>query len=173
MLYTCLGVSRELFGQSINCTQFPSLCSSYQFSFQYCPTWALLSCRTLFLISLSLILYSNCSRSWILLDLMLRIFGLMGFLSSILLHVSVDSHVLSVLLRYPRVFFAVLQYTSLILFHFPSNCGWFYLFSAQKPELILYFHNKCFQYLILLESGYVLLHWFVFFLGGSFPYTEL
>ena len=29
--YTCLGVSAELFGQSINCNHFPSLCSSFHF----------------------------------------------------------------------------------------------------------------------------------------------
>ena len=109
------------------------------------------------------ILYSNCSPSWIILDLVLRIFDLIVFLSSILLHMSVDSHVLSVLLRYPRVFFALLQYTSLIWFHFPFTCD-----GSVSSVPISYFQYKCFQYLVLLESGYVVFPRSVL-LGGSFP----
>ena len=58
----------------INCTHFSSFIAILS-------TWAFLSYQALFLISLSLI------RSWIILDLVLRIFDLVVFLSSILLHV--------------------------------------------------------------------------------------
>ena len=70
---------------------------------------ALLSCRALLFISLSLLLYSFCKRSCILSDFVLRILDLMVFLSSILLQVSLVSQVLSVLFRYPRVLSAVVQ----------------------------------------------------------------
>ena len=126
-----------------------------------------MSCRALFLISLSLILYSNCSCPWILLDLVLRIMDRIVFLSSILLHVSVDRHVLSVFLRYPRVFFAVLQYTSLIWFHFPSTCGSSGLFSAQNLDLLFISTTNAFSGSYCWSLGMVC---FVglFFLAGAF-----
>ena len=119
---------------------------------------------SVFFISLSLILYSNCSRALILLDLVLKFFDLMGFLSSILLHVSVDSYVMSVLLRYPRVFFAALQYTSLIWYHCPPLVGDLSL-QCQKLELI--YRTNAFSTSSCLILG-MLYFIGLFFLAGAF-----
>ena len=139
--YNCLVMSAELFLQSIYYTHFSSLYSNFHFHCNIVQVSCLVVPSAFLDLLIFDTIYSNCSRRWIILDLVSRTFDLIVFLSSILFHVSVDSHVLSVLLRYPRVFFAVLQYTSLIWFNLIC------LFSAHKLELILYFHDKWFQYL--------------------------
>ena len=136
---------------------FPLFLQQFLLSMQYCPHE--LSCRAE--------RFSWSPYPWYC-TLTVVALGFIFFLSSILLHVSVDSHVLSVLLRYPIVFFAVLQNTSLIWFHFPFTCGW-----SISSVLIIWnwffiSTTNAFSTSSCLSLG-KLYFLGLFFLGGSFP----